>query len=307
LALNIISAIKIGILARKIKADFIYSNTLAIPAGALAAKLFRFKHIWHIHEFGREDHNLIFDWGEKISYFVMNKTSDICLVNSQAVCEKFKKIIDPSKLRVVYYSVSIPDWLKNPSRPEFRQEGCNCLIIGQLQEGKRQEEAVRAVGELKKMGIKARLSIAGEGDVDYKKRLLIIIKKKKLNQSINFLGYNPNPLEFYQKADIVLVCSRAEAFGRVTIEAMKTGKPVIGADAGGTSELIKDGFNGLLYKPGDYKELALKIKYLLDNPNLRQRMGLNAQNWAMKKFSSANYGSDVYKILKKALRKNSLN
>ena len=55
------------------------------------------------------------------------------------------------------------------------------------------------------------------------------------------------------------MCSRAEAFGRVTVEAMKLGLPVIGAARGATPELVRDGWNGLLYAHGDANELAGKI------------------------------------------------
>ena len=53
-------------------------------------------------------------------------------------------------------------------------------------------------------------------------------------------------------ADVILVCSQWEAFGRITVEAMLTGKAVIASANGGTTELIKDGENGLLYTYGNY-------------------------------------------------------
>jgi glycosyltransferase involved in cell wall biosynthesis len=49
---------------------------------------------------------------------------------------------------------------------------------------------------------------------------------------------------------------RGEGFGRVTVEAMKVGRPVVGANGGGTVELIRDGWNGLFYRLGDAVDLA---------------------------------------------------
>ena len=53
-----------------------------------------------------------------------------------------------------------------------------------------------------------------------------------------------------EQADIGLTCSRNEAFGRTTVEALLMGKPVIGTNTGGTVDLISDGVDGLLYPPG---------------------------------------------------------
>lgn len=67
-------------------------------------------------------------------------------------------------------------------------------------------------------------------------------------------------MQFIRMADVVLICSHWEPFGRVTVEAMLAGKPVI-AISGATVELIHDGVTGLLYDPGNYSVLANKMRY----------------------------------------------
>jgi glycosyltransferase involved in cell wall biosynthesis len=100
-----------------------------------------------------------------------------------------------------------------------------------------------------------------------------------------------------RRADVVLMCSRSEAFGRVTIEGMLAGKPVIGSRSGATPELIQDGVTGLIYEPRNYKQLAQKIEYLYANPEKTALMGQQAKEWAMATFGQARYGDDLIRLL----------
>jgi glycosyltransferase involved in cell wall biosynthesis len=100
-----------------------------------------------------------------------------------------------------------------------------------------------------------------------------------------------------QQADVLLLCSRCEAFARVVVEAMKAGKPVVGTRSGGTVEQIQEGFNGFLYNPRDYKELAAKIKYLHDHPEEARKMGETGRRWAMRTFTREQYREKLAEIL----------
>lgn len=101
-----------------------------------------------------------------------------------------------------------------------------------------------------------------------------------------------------QNADVALMCSRYEAFARVTVEGMKLGKPVIGARSGGTVEQIHDGFNGLLYTPGNSRELADKIRRLYEHPNAARKMGQNGRQWATERFSQDLFAKEVLTVLR---------
>lgn len=101
------------------------------------------------------------------------------------------------------------------------------------------------------------------------------------------------PRALLRRADAILMCSKREAFGRVTVEGMLAGKPVIGANSGGTLELIQDGITGLLYTSGDPKALAEKIRYLYENPDTATHVGENAKAWAETSFTRDRYRKDV--------------
>ena len=128
--------------------------------------------------------------------------------------------------------------------------------------------------------------------------MLSLVTQGELEDYVTILGYMDDPQPLMERCDLVLMCSRNEAFGLVTLEAMQVGKPVIGTRSGGTLELIKDGFNGLLYTPGDIEELSEKIIYLYDHPEIAQQMGKNGQKLASEKFNPDRYVEEILSIIK---------
>jgi len=296
--LNLAMAILLAVKIKRWKCDIVYTNTITVCVGALAARLLGLPHVWHIHEFGYEDHGLVFDLGSKLSLWLMKHLSTICIANSHAVAQKYQRYIEPSKVKVIYYSVSVPQNISDEKACVIPNSGIRCVIVGTLQEGKRQEDAIRAISELVHRRINVELFIIGDGDPKYRNYLHELVSENKLDENVRFLGYVENPFPFMKSADVVLMCSRNEAFGRVTVEAMKLGKPVVGARSGGTVELIKNGVNGLLYTPGDYKELAEKIIYLYEHPEIAKQMGENGKKWAEQQFTEERYGNEVFALLK---------
>ena len=89
---------------------------------------------------------------------------------------------------------------------------------------------------------------------------------------------------------------RAEGLGITTIEAMATGLPVIGSRVGGISETIVDQLTGILVPPGDRNALSLAIGKLLDDPQMRARMGQHGQSIAKERFSWPALASEVMRV-----------
>ena len=110
-----------------------------------------------------------------------------------------------------------------------------------------------------------------------------------------FEGFVGNVEDIYRKLDVLLMCSRAEAFGRVTIEAMLRKVPVIGFDSGGTSELIEDGVTGFKFK--NYSEVENALGVLITKPQESQRIINKAYETAKDKFSEERYTANVYDFI----------
>jgi glycosyltransferase involved in cell wall biosynthesis len=90
--------------------------------------------------------------------------------------------------------------------------------------------------------------------------------------AVRFEPYRPDARRFMRAADLVVVPSTAEGFGRTAVEAMAEGTPVIASRVGGLAEIVDSGVNGLLVPPGDAAALAAAINGLLDDPGMRRRL-----------------------------------
>lgn len=132
--INLAVTIPVAMRIKRWKCDVVYTNTITVCVGAFAASLLRIPHVWHIHEFGYEHHRLGFDLGEKLSLWLMNWLSSIFIANSNAVAQKYQQYIDPSKLRVIYQSVSVPQNISTEEVPVATNTGIRCVIVGALQE-----------------------------------------------------------------------------------------------------------------------------------------------------------------------------
>ncbi len=286
-------------LLRRLAPDIVVTNTLAIPTAAVAAKTLRIPHIWYLHEFGEKDHGLRFDLGFETSVRLINWLSARIIVNSHALFDEFAQSIPARKLRVVYCAADVStapgDIPCTQDRP-FR-----VVLVGNMTPSKGQEDAIRAVGLLRKRGREVRLALVGHCSRQDLLRLRELAVCVSADDVIDFIDFTEDRDRYFIQSHAALMCSRSEAFGRVTVEAMKFGLPVIGANSGGTRELIRDGWNGLLYPPGDPAALAERIDRLYGDQALRARLGGNGRAWAQRTFSIARHTEGVMKVLAEIL------
>lgn len=278
--------------------DIIYSNTSTVCVGAFVAVLLGLPHVWHMHEFGsRMGRHFIF--GEKWSHRVIDELSSLVIAPSRAVEAELRNWLHTAPVRVIYCSLHRA--LQKDESTASRNGKYRCVTSGALCANKRQEDAVLALAELKQRQADAELLVIGEDDGDYADRLRYLVQHNQLQDRVNFLGELENPMPQIRAADVVLVCSLTEGFGRTTTEAMLAGKPVIGADNSATAELIRDGTNGLLYRTADPKDLAGKIEYLLRHPDIAQQLGRRGQGWASRMFTRDRYREQLLPLLNQLL------
>ena len=294
--INTISSIKLSKVIRDCKIDLVYSNTRVNDIGARCNKITRIPHVWHFREFGEEDFSMYPLTSFRTHYNYISQHSDIIICNSKAVEEKFKVLFPKSDIRVVYNGFEIP----SPPRKNPNKE-LTLLMAGRISKNKGQAVAAGAVNLLLKRGFEnIKLYIAGNGNIESYPEL-----KKELNEGGNhiiMMGYVKDMRQLRKKTDIEIVCSKREAFGRVTVEAMLSGNPVIGTDSGGTKELIVDGFNGFLFD-GSSQDLSGKIEYFINNPQSIRLFGNNAYSFASNAFPMETYIKSMDAVFHEAVNR----
>lgn len=282
-----------GIL-NKTKPDIVYTISSVVSVGAIAAKILGIPHIWNIAEFGREEHGIKYLLPEDERMQFIADYSDKIFFVSEAIKKYYTDKVDISDKSLVFAPI-VDNNTNRDVKPQnignyYKKNIFKLAILGNIAKGKGQRDALLAVCEILKKNNPVELVIAGGvGDGKYYNELIEIIKNNRFEDNISFIGYIDNPIQLIKQADIILVCSIFEGFGRVAVEAMLNKKPVIGANSGATPELIENGKNGFLYEAGDFKELAEKIEFFMDNKAEIVEFGENGYNFAKEKFDEKIY------------------
>ena len=153
--------------------------------GAFVAMLLGLPHVWHIQEFGLEDHGLVFTFGQGYSVKLLGQLSASCIVLSNSLKSKFTAYIDRAKISVIYPPMIIAIEKNADSLTAFAASSktFRCVIVGHLARGKRQEDAVEAIAGLSAMGTPVELVIVGGGDRFYRRHLENMVAEKKLQEA----------------------------------------------------------------------------------------------------------------------------
>lgn len=279
--------------------EIIYTNVAGISLGSLLAKMSQLPHIWHLRELRGIGHDLIPDCGNVLNQYLI-KQSRVRITNSEAVKHYFFGTDVPSKTFVVYNGVATEERMRELLRNHDKKENCGTfdfVMLGGIRPHKRQADAVEAFAAIAGSFSEARLRIAGPVDVNaYEKKCRDLVKKHHLEEKVSFLGYLSDPFPILNASHAFLMCAEHEAMGRVTAEAMAACLPVIALNSGGTPELVRHEYSGLLYQ-GGAEELEACMRRFLENPDWAGGLGLNGGKIARERFTIENYSKQIFEIL----------
>jgi glycosyltransferase involved in cell wall biosynthesis len=159
-------------------------------------------------------------------------------------------------------------------------------LFGRITPWKGQHVFLKALVELPDVrGLVAGEALFTDEDRRYGHELRELAAELKIADRIHFTGFCSDIVPLLLSADIVVHCSTSpEPFGRVIVEAMLTGRPVIATRAGGAMEIVTDNKTGLLVEPGDSHALAVAIQRLLEDRDLAAELGKAAKQDAEERF-----------------------
>jgi len=284
------------------KYDLVYTNTRLPILGALLAEKLKIPHVIHVREFLTET-PLLGKWGYEQVYERSNRV----ILISEALKKKYEHYVPSEKLITIHNGVDSPLHLK-PAFEKTKTDACyHIVIVGRLVPDKAQLDAIKAIEKLVEENEKnIHLHIVGSSPkrshIDwYAKEIYDYITLKQLSDYVTCHGEVNDMVSLRAKMDIELMCAIRETFGRVTVEGMRSGLLLIGANTGGTLEIITDHQTGLLYEQGHVDDLKEKIKGVISNKQLYKNIAKNGYQYAQLNFTPAKNVTEIYHVFKAVL------
>jgi len=197
--------------------------------------------------------------------------------------------VDEKKVERIYRGIKLKDYDKSRFNKNevIRKYGIkkkNNIIgcVGRLTSIKNQELLIRAAPEILSHFPDTLFLFVGREEKDkygrgYKNFLVNLSEKLEVAGNVQFTGFVENIPEVTSVFDVSVLTTLKESFGNVIIEAMGLEIPVVASRAGGVPEILCDELNGMLYSPGDHRDLAVSVTKLLKNPELRKTLVINGR------------------------------
>lgn len=223
------------------------------------------------------------------------KNIDTIICVTKALQEQVDKFIPKDirpKTEVIYIGAKTSEKLKENEILKFKDslkvnDSFMLGLVGRINEFKGQHLLIEAMNLLKEKKLNIKAYIIGHTmNEEYLEKLKQKVIKYELDEQVLFVGFTKEPSKFMQACDVVLMTSKNETFGLVTIEAMRNGTAVIASNSGGVLEIIDDEKTGLLFESRNYEDLALKIEMLYTDDILREKLAYLGQKKAEEQFDS---------------------
>ncbi len=262
-------------LCRDVQPAFIYANgsRAALYAG-LVGKILRLPVIWHCRITDKE--------------FLDRVLTRLCtrvVVNSAATAARFPKRWQ-SKVHVVYNGLDLA-WLNHPEVEKqhlVQKDGPIILVVARVSRWKRHELVLDAFESVATQIDNVQLVLIGGRD-DHEPgwwdELQERSGKSQFAKQIHWVGHCTDVRPWYRSASVFALASDNESFGRVVVEAMASGVPVVATRSGGVPEIVRHNRDGLLVEPGSSRSMADALLRLLSNDDLRKQMGAAAKERAL--------------------------
>ncbi len=272
--------------------DIIYANTQkALVVGALASIFSRRPLVYHLHDILSLKHFSVSN--QRIAVTLANNIASLVICNSKASQSAFIEAKGKEELTtVIYNGFNFQKYQINCTKTtEYKQRlGLeDKFIIGsfsRLSPWKGQHILLEALSHCPKDISVIFVGGALFGEDDYLNQLTHQLEHLGLNNQVHFLGFQTDIIPLMKMCDLIVHTSvLPEPFGRVIVEAMLCGKPVIASNAGGATELISPETTGWLVEPEDYQQLSRVIQTIKINPEQAQAVAQQARLEAQQKFN----------------------
>jgi len=210
--------------------------------------------------------------------------------------------VSPAKIKIIPRWVDLDRFKFTPERE--KTEDTTLLSVGRISPSKGYEYLISAMRRIVRVNPYIRLDIVGSAESNrerYFNYLKSLVQRYSLNYNIRFLGYRDDIEKILSYAHLLVVSSVIEeSFGRVIIEAMAVGVPVVATKVGAIPEIVEDKKDGFLVPPRDPHALSKTILEILRNKSVTEKIILNARKKVEKKYSSLGCIKEIHDLYRKA-------
>ena len=292
------------------KYDIVHThNSKAGFIGRLAAKISKVSVIIHtihgfaFHEYEKPPRRVLFILLERFAA----RFSDRLITVSEPLKEWGLRlnIGKPNKYVTIHDGIEIEKFKANINIDEKKKElgikpGEKVVgVVAKLWEGKGHETILEAAPQVIKEIPDVKFLFVGEGYL--RNKLEKQVRKMGLSDRVIFTGFRTDIPEITATFDIALLVSLFEGMGRVLLEAMVLGKPVVATKVGGIVDVVRDGETGILVPPGDADTLAKAVITLLKDRELAQRMGEAGKRRIDERFTAKRMVEKISEVYKKLI------
>ena len=283
-------------IAKERHIDIVHTNTAATLEGCYVSKKLHIPQLWSIHEIIVSP-KLMY----KMTSKWISKYSSITVTDSVAVKKHLMNSgqFKDDDIHVIYNGVDAYRFKPDNDCAYLREEWNipdNARVIGMMgrvNSWKGQADFLKAANTVMSKYSDVYTVFVGsafEGEEWREKELVDAIEESPYKDRIINKGYRTDSEGIYKLYDVfVLPSINPDPLPTVVLEAMATGKPVVGYKHGGICEMVADGENGLLAEVRNTEDLSSQITKLLENDSLREQMGKYSRKRLLEKFSIESY------------------
>lgn len=256
------------------------------------ANLLRKRVIVHFHSFSPETTiNGKYSW---IYKYLFTK-ADRVIVLSQIWKEHVNKEFNLGNKVIVIYNPCISEILDDKY-----QKKKYILYAGTLNARKGYEDMIKAFSKIAQLHPDWKIVFAGNGEIEKGK---LLSKHYDIESQTLFLGWVNGKLrdKAFKEATLFCLPSYAEGFPMAVLDAWAYGLPVITTPVGGIPDIAKNGYNMLLFNPGDIDTLSEEMECLINDLELRNRIAIESVKLAQTTFNIDTINHQIEKLYKKLL------
>lgn len=266
------------------------------------AKIFGKKTVAHFHA-GNVDEYLEKQSksGRKFISWAIGQSDKLIAVSKDSA-EKLQKLAPKNEIEIIVNAIDTKPFEFSQNRFENRSTIVRLLFVGAMGKLKGETDLADAIKIISTKNTDFRVSFLGFGGENLQKYCAEI----RIENFIEFVGAVSltERLAFFEKADIFVLPTYAEAMPMSVIEAMAAGLPIVSTTVGGIPELIEESEEGFLIEPANAQKLAEKLSILISDKDLRIKMGKKAQEKVGKELDFRVYTEKLKASLFALVKKN---